>query len=88
MTGELLIRLTRETLYLALALAAPLVLAALVISMLVGLVQAATQIPDATIGFVPRAASVALALALAGPWIGAQLVRFAQVVLELIVTVT
>ena len=88
MTGELLIRLARETLYLSLALAAPMVLASLVISLLVGLMQAATQIPDATIGFVPRAAAVAVALALTGPWILGQLVRFAEVVLEMIVSVT
>ena len=88
MTGEILIRLARETLLLALALAAPVVLAALIVAVAVGLLQAATQVPDATVGFVPRAAAVAGALVVTAPWIGGELVRFAQVVLDLIPRVT
>ncbi len=88
MTGELLIRLARESLFLALALAAPVVLAALVVAMAVGVLQAATQVQDATVGFAPRAAAVAVALVVAAPWIGGQVVRFAQVVLDLIPRVT
>lgn len=88
MTGELLIRLARESLFLALALAAPVVLAALVVAMAVGVLQAATQVQDATVGFAPRAAAVAVALVVVAPWIGGQVVRFAQVVLDLIPRVT
>ncbi len=67
MTGELLIRLARESLFLALALAAPVVLAALVVAMAVGVLQAATQVQDATVGFAPRAAAVAVALVVVAP---------------------
>ncbi|HKA89134.1 MAG TPA: flagellar biosynthetic protein FliQ [Haliangiales bacterium] len=88
MTGEILIRLARESLFLALALAAPVVLATLVVAVAVGVLQAATQVQDATVGFAPRAAAVTVALVVTAPWIGAELVRFAQVVLDLIPRVT
>lgn len=88
MTGELLIRLARETLLLSVALAAPVVLAALLVAVVAGVLAAATQVHDVTVGFVPRAAAVGVALAVTAPWIGAELVRFAQMVLDLVPRVT
>jgi flagellar biosynthetic protein FliQ len=45
-------------------------------------VQATTQIQDHTLTFVPKLVAVLATLAVAGPWIGSQLVRFTQVVLQ------
>jgi len=76
------LRVLREGMYLAILVAAPAVVASLVIGFVMGLVQAATQIHDQTVTFVPRLIAVALTLLALGPWIGAQLVRFTQAVLE------
>ena len=72
-----LLGLGREALLLALLVSAPPLGAALLVGLLVGVFQAATQIQDPGIGVVPRLCAVLGALAFAGPWIGARVVRFA-----------
>ena len=68
----------REGMMLALVLSAPALLAALAVGLVVGALQAATQIHEGTVAFVPRLVAVFAALILAGPWMGASLVRFAE----------
>ena len=74
----------REGMVLALVLSAPALLAALLVSLVVGALQAATQIHEGTVAFVPRLLTVFAALLLAGPWMGASLARFAERVLSAI----
>ena len=71
-----LVRVAREALMLALLLSLPVLGAALVVGLVVSVLQTATQVQEQTLSFVPRLAAALLALAIAGPWIGAQLVRF------------
>ncbi len=78
-----LLHLGREALLVVLAVSAPPLLAALAIGVVTGVGQAATQIQEPTIGVVPRVAAVFLALAVAAPWIGARIVRFAAECLAL-----
>lgn len=49
-------------------LSAPLLLSALAIGLLVGMIQAATQIQEMTLTFIPKLVVMALALILAGSW--------------------
>jgi len=77
-----ILQVIREGLYLVLLVSLPPVLASLVVGLLVSLIQATTQIQDQTLTFVPKLVAVLAALAIAGPWIGSQLVRFTQVVLQ------
>jgi flagellar biosynthetic protein FliQ len=72
------VRAAREGLLLVLLLSAPPLLASLVVGFVVGVFQAATQIQDQTLGFVPKLIVVMLVLAAMGPVLGAQLVRFTQ----------
>ena len=71
-----LLHLGREALVLALLLSAPPLGAALVVGLVTGIGQAATQIQEPSLGLFPRLVSVLCALLLAGPWIGSRLVRF------------
>ncbi len=83
MTGgatELVLRAIREGLILVLLLSAPL-LASLVVGFVVGLLQAATQLQDQTLAFVPKLVVVLGVLAATGPVLGASLVRFTQALL-------
>jgi type III secretion protein S len=82
MTATVL-HLGREALLLALLLSAPPLLAALLVGLVTGLLQAATQLQEHALGAVPRIAAVTGALIVAGPWIGARLARFAAEVLAL-----
>ena len=71
----------REGMYLAVMLAAPPVLAVLAAGLVMALVSTFTQVKDASLSSVPKLVAAALALALAGPWIGAQALQFLHAVL-------
>jgi flagellar biosynthesis protein FliQ len=72
-----LVALVREGVLLALLLAAPLLVAALIAGIFTGLVGAFTQIQDPAVGLVPRVAAVGIALAVFTPSIAQQLYAFA-----------
>jgi len=66
----------QQSLYLVILVSAPPVLMALLVGVLVAVFQATTQLQEQTLSFAPKLVSVLGVLALAGPWIGNQLVRF------------
>lgn len=69
MTPDTVIDLGREALTVTVLLAAPLLLAALVTGLLVGLFQAATQIQEQTLSFIPKLLAMVIALLATGPWL-------------------
>lgn len=73
-----LTRLTAQTLYLVLLVSAPALGVSLLVGLAVGLLQAVTQVQEQTLSFVPKLVGVGLALAIAGAWMGGELVRFTQ----------
>ena len=77
-----LIDLSRQALWLVVAVSAPLVLTALGVGLVISVLQAASQIQEFTLSFVPKILAVLLVLALAAPWMGKQLIRFAQLALS------
>jgi type III secretion HrpO family protein len=78
-----LLHVGREALLLALLVSAPPLGAALVVGAATGVLQAATQVQEQSLGVVPRLVAVLGALAVAAPWIGAHVVRFAAQCLDL-----
>ena len=58
--------------------AAPMLLAALVVGLIVSVLQAATQINEATLSFVPKVVAAVAVMALAGPWMLTMLVEYIQ----------
>jgi flagellar biosynthetic protein FliQ len=68
MTPEMVLDIGRDSLWVIALLAAPLLLSALGIGLLVGMIQAATQIQEMTLTFIPKLIVLALALLIAGPW--------------------
>ncbi len=78
-----LLHVAREALVVALLVSAPPLAAALAVGTATGVLQAATQVQEPTIGVVPRLVAVVVALAVAAPWIGARVARLAAECLEL-----
>ncbi len=78
-----LLHLAREALVVALLVSAPPLGAALLVGGVAGVLQAATQVQEPTLGVVPRLVAVLVALAVAAPWIAARVVRLAAECLEL-----
>jgi flagellar biosynthetic protein FliQ len=68
MTPEMVLDVGQEALWVTALLSAPLLISALVIGLLVGMVQAATQIQEMTLTFIPKLAVLGLALVVAGSW--------------------
>jgi flagellar biosynthetic protein FliQ len=68
MTPESVMSMGYEAMKLSLLLGAPLLLVALVTGLFVGLFQAATQINEATLSFIPKLLAVFAVLVIAGPW--------------------
>ncbi|MFK7861390.1 MAG: flagellar biosynthesis protein FliQ [Granulosicoccus sp.] len=69
MTPENVIDLGRDALTITVLLAAPLLLAALFTGLVVGLFQAATQIQEQTLSFIPKLLAMVIALLTTGPWL-------------------
>ena len=78
MTPELVMNLVRQALEVTILLSAPLLLTALVTGLLVSVFQAATQINEMTLSFIPKLLAIFLALVLAGPWMVNLMVDFTR----------
>jgi flagellar biosynthetic protein FliQ len=78
----MIIRIAREALLLVLLISAGPMLASALVGLIVALFQATTQIQEQTLSYVPKLVSVFLTLAILGPWMLMQAVRFAKVILE------
>jgi flagellar biosynthetic protein FliQ len=68
MTPESVMTMGRQAMEVTLMVAAPLLLVALVIGLIVSIFQAATQINEATLSFIPKLVGIFVALVVAGPW--------------------
>ena len=82
MPTHVLLTVAREALLLMVLVSAPPVLASLLAGLVMGLLQAATQVHEPTLSVVPKLAAAALALAVTGPWIALQLSRFTVALLR------
>jgi flagellar biosynthetic protein FliQ len=77
----------QQGLYLLLMVSAPVLLVVLAVGLLVSIFQAATQIHEATLSFVPKIIAAVATLAFAGPWMLTSLVEYLQRMLQAIPTV-
>jgi type III secretion HrpO family protein len=72
-----LISLAQQALVLSVLVSLPVLAVAAVVGLLSAIFQAATQVQDAALGHFPKFVAVSVALALAGPWMGRQILAFA-----------
>jgi len=68
MTPEMVLDIGHDALWVTALLSAPLLLSALAIGLIVGMIQAATQIQEMTLTFIPKLIVLALALLISGSW--------------------
>jgi len=76
MTPEFVIDLGQRTIETALFLSAPLLISTLVIGLIISLLQAVTQINEATLSFLPKILAVAVTLVVFFPWMLSLIVGF------------
>jgi len=82
MTPEMIMVIGRHALETTLLLAAPLLLVALVTGLIVGAFQAATQINEMTLSFIPKLIAMALTLVIAGPWMLKTMISYTRELVE------
>jgi len=78
MTPESVMTLGRQALELTIVVSAPILLTALIIGLLVSIFQAATQINEQTLTFIPKLVGMFVILIIAGPWMVGMMVDFIQ----------
>jgi flagellar biosynthetic protein FliQ len=76
----------QAAIWTVLAASGPAVLSAMVIGVAVALLQALTQVQEITLTFVPKIVAIMLVVAFTGPFIGAQISAFTNVIFERIET--
>jgi len=76
MSQQLVIDLGRETLMIAILLAAPLLGASLIMGIIISIFQAVTQIHEMTLTFIPKIAAVTIVLIILMPWMLSIIVNF------------
>jgi flagellar biosynthetic protein FliQ len=76
MTPENVMDLAHKTLMVTSLISAPLLLIALITGLVIGMLQAATQINESTLSFIPKLLMLVLTLFVAGPWILRVLIDF------------
>ena len=82
MTPETILSIGSRALETTLLLAAPLLLVALLTGLVVGAFQAATQINESTLSFIPKLLAVAATLVITGPWMLKVLVSYTRELIE------
>ena len=88
MTTGFVMEMIRSGVFLVLTLAAPMLLAGLLVGLIVSIFQATTSIQEQTLTFVPKIAAILLVLVFSAEWIFTSLVEYAVRLFEMIPTIT
>jgi flagellar biosynthetic protein FliQ len=82
MTPGVVMEIGRQAIEVTLIMAAPMLLSALVVGLIVSIFQAATQLNEATLQFVPKLVVMFLVLILVGPWMLEYMIDYIQRLFE------
>ncbi|HUN94080.1 MAG TPA: flagellar biosynthesis protein FliQ [Burkholderiaceae bacterium] len=84
MNSQTVITIAQQALFMMLTIAAPLLLSGLVVGLVVSILQAATQINEMTLSFIPKLLTLVAVLVIAGPWMITMLVDYVRRTFEAI----
>ncbi len=78
MTPETVTTIGQQALWVTMLIAAPMLVSALAVGLLVGMFQAATQINEMTMSFIPKLFVLVLAIVAAGPWMLSVIINYTR----------
>ena len=78
MTAEMVTDLMRNALYIAMLMVIVIIVPSLLVGLVVAMFQAATQINEQTLSFLPRLIVTLVVLSVAGPWLGTMMYEFTE----------
>jgi flagellar biosynthetic protein FliQ len=82
MTPETVTTIGQQALWVTIMIAAPLLGSALAVGLFVGMIQAATQINEMTLSFIPKLLVLVMALVISGPWMLSVIVNYTRQLME------
>jgi flagellar biosynthetic protein FliQ len=88
MTQDQVLQIFKEALFLAIKLAGPLLLISMIVGLVIAIFQAATQIHEQTLTFVPKALTIAVLLLLMAPYMTATLIGFFKDIFDIITQIS
>ena len=88
MTEQYIIDVATGAVWLTIKIAAPALIAALIVGIVVSIFQAATQVQEQTVSFVPKVIAIAAAMIITGPWILQQFVFYTKTLIQSIPNLT
>ena len=83
MSQDDVLLVVREAMWLILKLALPFLVVSIVIGLIIAIFQAATQIHEQTITFVPKIVAIAIMMVILGPWLLSSLSEFFQMLMDM-----
>jgi flagellar biosynthetic protein FliQ len=84
MDPQLVFTIGQQSLWMLITISAPLLLTVLAVGLVVSVFQAATQINEATLSFVPKVLAAVGVMAIAGPWMLTSLTEYLQRMIQMI----
>jgi len=82
MTPETITTIGQQALWVTMMIASPMLLSALAVGLMVGMIQAATQINEMTLSFIPKLLVLVMSLVVAGPWMLSVIVNYTRQLME------
>lgn len=82
MTPETITTIGQQAMWVTMLISAPLLLSALLVGLMIGMFQAATQINEMTLSFIPKLLVMVGALVVAGPWMLGVIVNYTRTLIE------
>lgn len=76
MTEDIVLSLGRDAIWTTVLLSAPLLISALVVGLVVSIIQAVTQINEATLTFIPKMLAIVVVLIIMAPWMTQMLTSY------------
>ena len=82
MTPETVTTIGQQALWVTMLIAAPMLVSALAVGLLIGMIQAATQINEMTLSFIPKLLVLVISIVVAGPWMLSVIINFTRQLME------
>lgn len=88
MSEQYVIDVATGAVWITLKVAAPALLAALIVGIVISVIQAATQVQEQTVSFVPKIIAITASMIIAGPWILQQFIFYTKTLIQSIPNLT
>ena len=82
MTPETVTTIGQQALWVTMMIASPMLISALAVGLLIGMIQAATQINEMTLSFIPKLLVLVISLVVAGPWMLSVIMNYTRQLIE------